>query len=317
MPSPFPGMNPWLEQEGLWQDFHTKFLVAVSERLVPQVGPNYFVLLEHHIYVHEPPDERTQCLRADLLVTHSPSAAQQQVGAVVLDAPAQVEHPVHEVERVPFLEVRHAARGDLVTVLELLSPSNKQGENRQQYLTKREQLLNSETHLVEIDLLRGGESMPDTDRPACDYSVLVSRWEHRPRAGFWPVQLRERLPEVPIPLRRPDGDARVDLQEVLHRVYDASGYVNFIYRGSATPPLRPEDAEWARQFPPCPTGVKPLFSRRGLQASVAATRLSRRALKSQSAPPQTSGESAEFLQPTRSSPETSVMRGCLEPHPYV
>src|SRR3954467_10239550 len=134
MPSPFPGMNPWLEQEGLWQDFHTKLLVAVSERLVPQVGPNYFVLLEHQIYIQEGPAEKVRRLRADLLVTHSPSGAQQPVGAAVLDAPAQVEHPALDVERMPYLEVRHAARGDLVTVLELLSFSNKQGENRQQYL---------------------------------------------------------------------------------------------------------------------------------------------------------------------------------------
>jgi hypothetical protein len=243
-------MNPWLEQDGLWQDFHTKFLVAVSERLVPQVGPNYFVLLEHHIYVHEPGAEKIQRLRADLLVTRSPSAPVRPVGAAVLDAPTQVEHPAHEIERVPFLEVRHAARGDLVTVLELLSPSNKQGENRQQYLTKREQILNSDTHLVEIDMLRGGEPMPDADRAPCDDPVLVSRTETRPHAGFWPVPLRERLPQVPVPLRRPDGNAQVDLQEILHRVYDASGYANFIYRGSPSPPLRPEDLEWARHFLP-------------------------------------------------------------------
>ena len=124
MPSPFPGMNPWLEQEGLWQDFHTKLLVGLSERLVAQVGSNYFVLLEHHIYVHEPPEERAQRLRADLLVTRSSAAARPHAGVAVLEAPDQVEHPAREVERVPFLEVRHAARGDLVTVLEFLSPSN-------------------------------------------------------------------------------------------------------------------------------------------------------------------------------------------------
>ena len=95
--------------------------------------------------------------------------------------------------------------------------------------------------------------MPDTARPTCDYSVLVSRWERRPRAGFWPIGIRDRLPEVPIPLRRHDGDARVDLQAALDHVHDASGYANFIYRGSPTPPLRPEDMEWARQFLPVPS----------------------------------------------------------------
>jgi hypothetical protein len=246
MPSPFPGMNPYLEQEGLWQDFHTKFLVGVSERLVPQVGPGYFVLLEHHIFVHEPPDELPRRVRADLLVSRAPAEAPALAGAAVLEPPALVEHPAQEIERVPFLEVRHAARGDLVTVLELLSPANKQGEYRQQYLARRDQLLNSETHFVEIDLLRGGQPMPDAGRPGCTYSVLVSRVEGRPRAGFWPIGLREPLPEIPVPLRRPDGDARVVLQAVLHRVYDASGYAHFLYRGTPSPPLSAADAAWAR-----------------------------------------------------------------------
>jgi hypothetical protein len=245
-------MNPWLEQESLWQDVHTTFLVTVRERLVPQVGPSYYVLLEHHIYVHEPLEEKPQRLRADLLVTHAPSGAEQRAGAAVLDAPAQVEHPAPELERVPYLEVRHGALGDLVTVLELLSFSNKQGDDRRQYLTRRDQILSSATHLVEIDLLRGGEPMPDSGRPACDYSVLVSRRELRPQAGLWPIRLRDRLPEVPVPLKRPDGDARIDLQEILHRVYDVSGYVSFIYRAAPTPQLRPDDAAWARQFLPAP-----------------------------------------------------------------
>lgn len=212
MPSPFPGMNPWLEQEGHWQDFHTKFLVAIRERLVPQVGPCYYGILQYHIY-----------------------------------------RPAPDLERVPFLEVRHAALGELVTVVEMLSPSNKQGENRRDYLTKRDQLPASRTHLVEVDLLRGGEPMPDADRPDCDYSVMVSRAENRPRAGFWPVMLREPLPVVPIPLRAVDGEVRVDLQEVLQHVYDASGYENFIYRGSPSPPLSAEDMEWARQLLPVPS----------------------------------------------------------------
>jgi hypothetical protein len=241
-------MNPWLEQEALRMDFHTKFLVAISARLVPQIGPSYFVLLEHHIYVHEPLEEKPGRLRADLLVTRRGGAAPPHAGAAVLEPLAQVEHPAHEVERVPYLEVRHAARGDLVTVLELLSPSNKGGENRRQYLAKREQLLNSETNLVEIDLLRGGVPMPDADRPACAYSVLVSRAGGRPLAGFWPIGLRDRLPEIPIPLRRADEDARIDLQEVLHHVYDASGYAHFLYRGAPEPLLSTEDAAWARRL---------------------------------------------------------------------
>jgi hypothetical protein len=89
--------------------------------------------------------------------------------------------------------------------------------------------------------------MPDANRPACAYSVVVSRAENRPRGGFWPIALKERLPAIPIPLRQPDGDARVDLQQVLDHVYDVFGYEDFLYSGSPAPPLPPKDLRWATQ----------------------------------------------------------------------
>ena len=92
--------------------------------------------------------------------------------------------------------------------------------------------------------------MPMEDRPECGYSVLVSRAERRRAAGFWPIRLRERLPIIPIPLRPPDGDVPVDLQEVLHRTYDGPGYEHFIYSGEPEPSLSADDAAWARQHVP-------------------------------------------------------------------
>ena len=94
--------------------------------------------------------------------------------------------------------------------------------------------------------------MPMEDRPECEYSALVSRAQRRPVVDFWPIRLRERLPVIPVPLRAPDGDARVDLQEALDLVYDDAGYVHFIYDGRPDPPLTSEDAVWARQFLPAP-----------------------------------------------------------------
>jgi len=153
------------------------------------------------------------------------------------------------IEEVPFLEVRDRQGRELVTVIELLSPSNKRsGDDREQYLTKRRELVRSPAHLVEIDLLRGWTPMPQEGRPECDYSVMVSRAEKRLAAGFWPIRLRDRLPVIPVPLRSPDVAARVDLQEVLHRAYDGPGYEHFIYSGEPEPPLSPDDAAWARQL---------------------------------------------------------------------
>jgi len=121
-----------------------------------------------------------------------------------------------------------------------------------EYLAQRRELLRGRAHLVEIDLLRGGRPMPLADRPECAYSVLVSRVEERPEAGFWPIGLRAPLPVIPIPLRPPDAEARVDLQEVLHRVYDEAGYEHFIYTEAPEPALAPDDAAWARQLVPQP-----------------------------------------------------------------
>jgi Protein of unknown function (DUF4058) len=200
MPSPFPGMNPYLEQDAFWQDFHLEFLPAIRGRLVAQVRPKYIVMLDEHLYVQElPPEPRRLVGRADVSLAMPPQPmSDEAVGTRTLEAPAQVHIPAQEVRRVPFMEVRDRLGRELITVLELLSPANKRGgADREQYVAKREQLLQSAAHFVEIDLLRGGRPMPVESRPKCDYSVLVSRAEARPWAGFWPIRLRQRLPIIP------------------------------------------------------------------------------------------------------------------------
>jgi hypothetical protein len=167
------------------------------------------------------------------------------------EAPAEVWLPEQDVEKAPYLEVRDRQGRELVTVIELLSPSNKQpGDDREQYLAKRRALLRTPVHLVEIDLLRGWTPMPQENRPECDYSVLVSRAEKRRAAGFWPICLRDPLPVIPFPLRPPDAAAQVDLREMLHRAYDGPGYEHFIYNGEPEPSLVANDAAWAQQFVP-------------------------------------------------------------------
>lgn len=254
MPSPFPGMNPHLEQPSLWPDFHSGMLNAIKERLVPLIRPRYYALLERHVYIEEPPGEPTgRRLRGDLLVAASKPAERGGGVAVLVEsevqAPAIVDHRAMETERVSYLEIRERQGGALVTVIELLSPANKR-DDRSEYLAKRETILGSSAHLVEIDLLRGGRPMPEINRPPCDYSVLVSWSENRPRAGFWPIGLRDPLPTIPIPLLAPDPPVQIPLQEALNRVYDVSGYEDFIYQGEPDPPLSAEDAQWAKRLAP-------------------------------------------------------------------
>jgi hypothetical protein len=245
-------MNPYLEQDDAWHDFHERFLPLVADLLVAQVRPAYIVKIDEHVYVHEIPTEPRRFLgRADLSVGRAPKPSETRPGIGRLEPPARVGLPGLDVERLAFVEVRDRRNRELVTVVELLSPSNKRpGSDREQYLAKREQILGSSAHLVEIDLLRGGKPLPMADRPDCDYSVLVSRVEDRPYAGFWPVRLRSRLPEIPVPLRPQVADARLDLQAIVHRLYDAAGYEDYIYSGVPDPPLAPDDLAWARSLLP-------------------------------------------------------------------
>jgi hypothetical protein len=153
--------------------------------------------------------------------------------------------------RLVYLEIRSLADKKLVTVIEMLSPSNKQpGGDRQTYLQKRRDILKTDVNLVEIDLLRGGPRLPLDGMPDCDYCVLVGRATERPKVGIFPIALRERLPSVPIPLSEPHGDAMLDLQKMLDLAYDRAGYAQYIYERQPEPRLRPDDAEWAKQFVP-------------------------------------------------------------------
>jgi hypothetical protein len=256
MPSPFPGMNPYLEQSQIWLDFHNTFLINLRETLSPQLLPRYFVRVEEHVYLHEAPDGDWRLLGRPDVSDHpgpGPFAVAGGAAAAELTAPAAVlvpPPPVDEVHSV-YLEVRTRDGGEVVTTIELLSPSNKiPGPDRETYRAKVRRILASPANLVEIDLLRGGPRMPWVNLPACDYYAVVSRAETRPRADVWPVGLRDPLPRIPVPVRAGEPSATIDLQALLHRVYDTAGYGYSIYRGAPEPRLAPADAAWAAQFLP-------------------------------------------------------------------
>ncbi|RUL87897.1 DUF4058 family protein [Tautonia sociabilis] len=260
MPSSFPGMNPYLEQDDAWHDVHERFRPAVAEELGAQLVPTSIVKIDEHVSVHGAPEEpRHFAGRADLTVGPGKGFAEARAGVGVLEAPALIDLPEVETERLAFVEIRDRRNRELITIIELLSPSNKRaGPDRDQYLAKRGRLQAGTVHDVEIDLLRGGQPMPAEHRPPCADSVTVSRAERRPKAEFWPIGLREPLPTIPVPVRAPDPDARLDLQRILHRIYDAAGYQYDIDDGHPDPPLSPEDAAWAASLiPPPPADAEP------------------------------------------------------------
>ena len=107
MPSPFPGMNPYLEQEGLWPDFHKHCCPLVAELLTGEVRPHYIVKINEQLYIHELPAEPRHFMgRADVAVTHPPVDRGAKPAAELLEAPAQVRLPAVDVERLSLVEIR-------------------------------------------------------------------------------------------------------------------------------------------------------------------------------------------------------------------
>ena len=251
MPSPFPGMDPYLEDPASWEDFHGRFMAKVCEALVPQVQPRYRATMTRVLFLavgDEPPRQ----IKPDAFVIDSdpygdvPTA---RSAVAVLEPPTKLLHPQPKLAERHFqVEIRDGRGEQVICAIELLSRANKdRGPNRDAYEVKRTRVMRSESHYVEIDLLRTLPRVTGVQNPPpLDYYAMVSRAEERPSVGFWPIKLRDRLPKIPVPLRSPDPDAVLDLQAVLDATYDAARYGDYIYRGGPPePPLEGEDADWA------------------------------------------------------------------------
>jgi hypothetical protein len=164
--------------------------------------------------------------------------------------PLVIDLPLPEPYEEPYLEVRLLPNGEVVTVIELLSHTNKRaGDDRQSYLSKREAYIDSDVHFVEIDLLRAYEPMPYTAHPTADYRIFVRRKERPRKAHLYPFTLRQPVPTFPLPLLPGDQEPLVDLGALIHEVYDRARYKLVIdYRQPPTPALTQEDAAWVREY---------------------------------------------------------------------
>jgi len=251
MLSPFPGMDPYLEAPSGWQEFHSRFINTMSDFLVPKVRPRYAVHIERYVYVVDVMGEESR-LRPDVTVAETGREgiiAEPQTAATA----TAVLVPLPELEEVRhyFLEIRELETQKVVTVIEMLSPFNKRtGKGRDEYLARRAEILLSDVHLVELDLLREGERLPmGKPLPPGQYYAIVSRSYKRPIAEVYAWTIRQPLPTIPIPLKRGEADVMLDLQSVLNSVYDRAGYdYRLPYDREPDPPLSPEDWEWAKQI---------------------------------------------------------------------
>ncbi len=259
MPSPFPGMNPYFERPGAWEDLHASLIQIIRFSVAAQLPEGYFAKTEQLIFIEEPSaEERTrQQRKPDTFVGISGNGTRSAAPTAAVAEPSLSAEFVTDLieERHSYLEIRRLddrEDGQPVTVIELLSPSNKAGSGRELYLAKRNELLYNNVSLVEIDLLRGHGRMPMQPTPDCDYCVAVARAHARPRVDVWAWHLCDPMPAVPVPLLPDDGDVPLDLTAALHRAHDEGGYARWLYQLKASnpinPPLSSDDAAWAEQL---------------------------------------------------------------------
>jgi hypothetical protein len=265
MRSPFPGMDPFIEAFGLWEDFHHDLIteikgaisVALPERYVVRAGERSYEVLSARNGEEEfltQPDVGV----ARVAGARNPKSPPAGTATAILQAPEGQPEPITmlalvETEfREGFLEIRelHPER-KLVTCIEVLSPSNKRPGTPGwvQYTRKRQAYLEGAANFVEIDLLRGGRRMPmQDDWPDSPYYLLVCRRPEAPRCTVWQAHFRRELPAIPIPLAPPDADIMLNLQPLLAAVYARSHYDRDIeYRQPLQPPLGEADAAWLEE----------------------------------------------------------------------
>jgi hypothetical protein len=214
MPSPFPGIDPYLEGQGLWPDFHHTFLVYCSEALSNQLPEHYYTQIEERV------------VPADIRETSRP--------IVFLEETVEIH--------VQIIRLPDRAR---VTVLELLTPENKREPGRSAYLAHRAAIERRPAHLVELDFVIEGERLPEAERlPPGEPYAIVGRTGNRRHVHTW--MLRLSLPTIAVPLLLPVAEVLLDLSAVFATTYERGRYAKAIdYTAPLSIPLKPEDKAWA------------------------------------------------------------------------
>lgn len=250
--NPFPGMNPFLE--GSWPDVHTALIGFIRETLAEQLPPDLSARAEEEVSVGSEDDELSATYRADVAVTAVLPYGLPDVWQSGAESAVAVAEPeILEIEHLPerWVEIRDT-HGKLITVIEVLSPTNKLGYGREVYVQKQQDYLAAGVNLVEIDLLRVGrpvflENIVQQLSPAVGtrYLVTATRARRRSQMEVYYCAFREPLPTIRIPLRVTDADVALELQPLIDRVYRTGRYWQISHRDIPAPELPPVDADWA------------------------------------------------------------------------
>jgi len=251
-------MDPYIEATGLWEGFHAPLVTHCSDILNQYLPEGYVAQIETRVTmltVDLPGRDRVP----DVLIAREPEApgffvsAGGQAAGVATIEPITVPLAWGEVEmRERWIEIKSLPEMELVTVIEILLPSNKSGDGRSEYLRKRAALIDRPVNLVEIDLLLGGRPAPlGKSLPPHHYYAIVARSTSRPDAQVYTWTIHHRLPSLPIPLRSPDADVILDLGEAFDLTYRLGRFGRIVRHGSPLPenlPLSSADREWAESL---------------------------------------------------------------------
>jgi Protein of unknown function (DUF4058) len=257
MPGPFPGVDPYVEAQGLWEGFHQGYTTYCRDALNKLLPDHYVAQLGEHVrLMHLSPEEARQMI-PDVLAARERGRssvrarrARRGAGTALLE-PVRVSWMEVEIEvRDVWIEIVRVPEITPVTVIEVLSPTNKVGAGFLEYSQKRRATIHRDVHLVELDLLLRGERLPmDRPLPPGDFYALLSRVDQRPHCDVYSWTLRDPFPPVPIPLLQPDPDVLLDLKPVFAREYEEGRYSRRIdYSLPPSTVKKPADRAWAQQI---------------------------------------------------------------------
>jgi len=255
MPSPFPGMDPYLERH--WRDVHSDLVSLSRSALNSVLPPDLVARMEERIVVDSVQYDKPRAIYPDVRVYEdfrhgSPAGATAGASAVAQPILLEFESEEHTETYVTILD---ADGGELVSVIEFISPANKlPGDGREQCRKKRGELIGANANFTEIDLVRQGpwrELLLPMIAPAniqTAYRVINRRVHPTRRVELYPISIRQRLPIIPIPLREDDPDVTLDLQVLFEQVYQNGRYDRTDYSRACEPPLEGDDAAWVDEL---------------------------------------------------------------------
>ena len=260
VPLIFPGMDPYLESPAIFPGIHGPMVTYLRDQIAPRIRPRYAASVGERVYVESASGWQDHAIIPDVWVRQTKGRSDQDGGVAVAELP-EVDEPIVmealDLEiRQPFIEILdRESNMRVVTIIELVSPSNKYaGVGRDSYVTKQREVLCSDTHLVEIDLLRRGPHVAavaessTAGRYDYDYLVCVHR-AHTRRFEVYPRSIRQALPCIRIPLAGNDPDVGLDIRAALEQAYDAGSYGQRIdYSQPCQPPLSADNQAWVGQL---------------------------------------------------------------------